>query len=473
MLLIPIIVFLPLAFIIPLALLSYRHAFKITIIAAALTLVLVSAAMLIAHASSFNYLYTSFAYLQSIGVGFSFGITAFTQVLAIMTGIVFLAAAITGRSFIKESQKLYSALFLIILSSALGVFLSGNFFLLYVFWEIGEVAAFFVIYVFGGYNRRYAAIKFLIFSLASSMLLLIGIMLLYANLPTQTFSISYALSSASSIKASVQIAIFVLLLLSFMIKMPIFPLHTWLPDAYAEAPATGSMVIAGVLSKFGGYGMLLAFLMLPVAAHYSFYLAVLFAFSAVYAGFVAIRQVNLKKAIAYSSIVDMGIVALGISTASQLGYAGALYAMLSHGLVIALMFLVAGVVDESFGTLLITKLKGIAKSMESVAYAFMFGTFAIIGLPLTSGFIGDILIFSGLAKSVGPVFLIPLLGILLIGIYFFWLAERVFFNTSKAIEQYAPSPRSFAYASALLIAATIFFGVLPSLLLSTIGTAIV
>ena len=472
MLLIPVLVLLPLLFIIPVLVLDRRHSFAVSAASAAVTLLLVVFAIALAHYYGFGPLESSFAYISSLGIGFSFGMNAFTELLALMTGIVFLAAAISAKSFIKESEKLYNALFLISASSTLGVFLAGNFFLLYVFWEISEVAMFFIIYIFGAYDRRYAAIKFIIFSMTSSLLLLIGIMLIYSEMPVHTFSISEALSNAKLIPVQWQLLILAILLVAFMIKMPIFPFHTWLPDAHTEAPAPGSMILAGVLLKFGGYGMLLAFLMLPIAAKYSFYLALLFALSIIYAGFVTLRQEHFKRAIAYTSVVDMGVVALGLATFNAYGYAGALYAMLSHGIVIALMFLIAGTVDESFGTLLINKLKGIAKNFSGLAYAFMFGSFAIAGLPLTCGFVGDLLVFTGATKALGVVFLVPLLGLLLISVFMFWLAERMFFNASEATEPYAGVDKSFAYAASLLIASTLLLGILPEILIGPISAAL-
>jgi len=464
------IVLLPLAFLIPLFALDTRVSFKISLASSAATFLLVIAALVLAHVWGFSSLSTSFAYIPSIGVGFSFSINAITQLLALMTSLVFLAAALTAKDFIKESEKLYNALFLISASSTLGVFLASNFFLLYVFWEISEVAMFFIIYIFGAYNRRYAAMKFILFSLASSLLLLIGIMVLYTYLPAHTFDIASAIQTAKGLPVRIQLAIFALLSISFMIKMPVFPFHTWLPDAHTEAPAPGSMILAGVLLKFGGYGMLLMLLMLPVAVHYSLYLALLFAFSAIYAAFVTIRQEHFKRAIAYTSVVDMGIVALGLSAANAYGYEGALYGMLSHAIVIALLFLIAGEVDEAFGTLLIQKIRGIAKSFKGAAYAFMFGSFAIAGLPLTCGFVADLLVFTGTVKSFGIVFLFPIIAILIISAFMFWLIERMFFNTSRAVEPFGEIGKSFAYASALLIVSTIFLGILPELLIGPIGS---
>ncbi len=468
-LIIPTIILLPLISLIAVAFANKRQAFRISEIVAGIIFALVVSTVAIARAYGYDSLCFSLPYLQSFGINFDFELNTFNEILAVMSSIVLFAASLSAKNFIKESEKLYNSLFLVISASTLGVFLTGSLFFLYVFWEISEVAMFFIIYIYGAYNRRYAAIKFIIFSLLSSLLLLVGIILLYAYMPQHTFEISYAIQNAKEMPAFAQLLVFALFLVSFMIKIPIFPFHTWLPDAHTEAPTPGSMILAGILLKFGGYGMLLMFLMLPIALHYSLYLAILFSFSAIYAGFVTIRQGHFKRAIAYTSVVDMGIAALGITVANPVGYAGSLYAMLSHGIVIALMFLVAGSVDESFGTLLIEKLKGIAKSMKGVSYAFLFGIFAIAGLPLTCGFVADLLIFTSVTQEFGYVFLAPLAAVAIITLFMFWLAEKMFFDVSKAIEPYSYVDKGFAYASTLLIVSTIFLGIAPSLLVAPVA----
>ena len=456
----PLIVLIPFISIIPILALGEKHVHNAGIATAFITFAFSLLAVYLFRAGinlSFNA-----AYIVSLNLGFSLQLTPFTLILMVMNAIVFLAAAIVSGYFIREKQRMYGTIFAIAEGSAFAVFLSANLFFLYVFWEITEIMVFFIIFIYGGYERRYASFKFIIYSLVSSLLLLVGIMFLYSSL--HTFSISSIILNSSSISAGTQVAVLILLLAAFMVKMPVFPLHSWLPDAHTEAPTTGSMILAGVLLKFGGYGLLLLFLMIPLASHYSVYIATIFIVSTIYSAFVSMRQTNLKRAIAYTSITDMGIVAIGISAFNAFGINGALYGMLSHGIAISLLFLIAGTLDELYGTLEISKIKGVVRRFPHIAYLFIFGVVAAVGIPLTSGFIGDILIFIGAVKSIGIASLTAIIGILVIGVMFFWLVERVFMSSDETVP-YRQLGRSVTYCSAFLMASTILLGILPSLLL--------
>jgi len=459
-------VFLPLILIVPLFAVSEDRSFAIAMASAAFLFIIAVASAYLGLSQGFETLSFSSTYIPYLNVNFELALNSYTNILVLMSSVVILAAAMVSRNFIKESARAYNALFLLIQSAAFGFFLSGNLFLLYVFWEISEFSMFFIIYLFGGYDRRYAAIKFLIYSLAASLLLLVGIMVLYTYGPVHSFSIQTIASQSAALPAWARATATLLLLTAFLIKMPVFPFHAWLPDAHTEAPATGSMILAGILLKFGGYGLLLLFLILPFALGYAKYMAVLFGVSAIYAAFVAIRQTHLKRLIAYISIVDMGIVALGLASSSILGNAGAMYAMLSHGIVISLMFLIAGVLDESFGTMLIEKIKGVVKSLPGLAYSFVFGVFAFAGIPLTAGFIGDVLIFTGAYGRFGLLGLAPLGAIFVMSAFMFLIVERVFLNSSAAVEPIFNPKKSDYYAIAFLMLATVVFGVLPFLLLA-------
>ncbi len=461
----PLIVFLPFIFIIPLFLFPERHAFKISLVSSLILFVLAASASYVGLTQQFGTLSFQVGYIQNLGINLDLELTQYSNIFMIMSVIVLLSAAIVAKYFIKESQRIYNVLFLLTAGSTLGLFLSGNFFLFYLFWEVSEIAMFLIIYVFGGYDRRYAAIKFIIFSIVASLFLLLGIMVLYSSLSSPTFSITSIILQSASIPQNSQLLIMALLLVAFLIKIPVFPFHGWLPDAHTEAPTTGSMVLAGILLKFGGYGLLLMFLILQVASTYAPYLAVLLGLSAIYGAMVAIKQTHLKRFIAYTSVVDMGIASLGIASVGILGIAGGLYAMLSHGIVISLLFLIAGTLDESYGTMLIAKLKGVAKNLPFISYAFLFGVFALIGIPLSSGFIADLLVFIAAFHAYGIAGILPLGAVLIIGAFLFLIVERVFFNTSKAVEPFS-SPGAGITASAIFLAAsTIFLGLLPSLLL--------
>ena len=459
-------VVLPFLAAIPISWLDERHSHNITIVASVIVALLALISIYLVAQNSLSYLNFLVPYIPSIGINLGFQLTSLTIILTTMTVIVFLAASIVGKYFIAKDSKLYSIIFMLVMGGALGLFLSANLFLFYVFWEISEFAMFFIIFGYGGYDRRYAAIKFIIYSIVASLLLLIGIMMLYYYSAPHTFNITKLIADGHSIPPAIQPVIMALLLLAFMIKTPIFPFHNWLPDAHTEAPTTGSMVLAGVLLKFGGYGLILTFMLLPFAAHYATYIAIIFGFSAVYGALVALRQTNLKRMIAYTSIVDMGVIAIGIAAINSFGTSGALYGMLSHGLSISLLFLLAGTIDKVYGTLIIDKLKGIADSAPKIAYLFIFGSLAAIGLPLTAGFIGDLLIFIGSYTSFGVIGLVPMAAIIVVGGYLFWVSEKAFFNIRHRSERYSVLSGRVFLSAALLSVFAVIFGILPSLLLA-------
>ncbi len=466
MLLLPLIVLLPFAAAFVSLLAKDKLAHDISMIASALVLILTAVAIIFAKIYTIGAIAFSLPYISSLGIGLDFQFTSLSLILTLMTAIVFFAASLVGKYFIKSS-RLYNLVFLMAEGASMGVFLASNLFLFFAFWEIAEIMMFFIIFAYGGYERRYAAIKFIIYSIMSSLLLLIAIMILYTN--AHTFSIETIISGASAIPMQAQFIVMALLLIAFMIKMPVFPFHTWLPDAHTEAPTTGSMVLAGVLLKFGGYGLLLMFLMVPLSHTYALYMALLFGFSAVYSALVTFRQANLKRLIAYTSITDMGIIAVGIAASNALGTSGAIYAMLAHALAISLLFLIAGSLDEVYGTLEWGKIRGVIANFPGLTYLFVIGVFATVGLPLTAGFIGDILVFLGAFDTFQLIGIVPLAGVFLIGAVLFWIAERVFLNQTNKTEPYEELSSSVLYAGIFLVACTIVFGALPFLLTSVAG----
>jgi NADH-quinone oxidoreductase subunit M len=225
------------------------------------------------------------------------------------------------------------------------------------------------------------------------------------------------------------------------------------------------MILAGVLLKFGGYGLLLMFMMLPIAAHYALYIFLIFLLSAIYSAYVCISQANIKRLIAYTSITDMAIVGVGITAMNAFGYTGAAYAMLSHGIAISLLFLIAGTLDEIYGTLEISKIKGVIRNFAGLSYLFILGTFAAVGIPLTAGFVADLLIFIGAVSAFGILGLAPLIGLLLIAAALFWVIERIFMSASSPTEPYNPLSRDVVASGMLLAIAAVVLGILPFLLL--------
>ncbi len=422
-----------------------------------------------AYFASGSSLSISLSYIKSLGISFGLNLTSITFVLVLLTAIVFFAAALANFYFVKEERKGYNALLLLAETGMVGVFLSTNLFVLYLFWDLSIVVSFFLIFHFGGYDRRYAGIKFIIYSILSSSLFLIGIILLYAYLPGHSFNIAAIEAGAAAIPSSIQLLVFALFVVAFMIKIPVFPFHSWMPDAYSEAPASGSMVIAGVLSKFGAYGLLLTFVLVPIAHTYGIYVAEVVAFSTAYAALVAVAQKEMKRMVSYLSMVEMGFIAFAITAFSNVAFAGALYGMLGHALTISLLFLIVFAIERAFGTSVIGRLKGVINSSRLAVYLILFGILAAIGLPLTTGFISDLLIFFGAVGSYGLFGLLPLFAVIINGAYLFWLIERSFTTTSNEPRIINSLNRAFYAAFILLASAIVLFGIIPSLILNYVG----
>lgn len=450
------------------ALLEKRFSYYIGI--AATAIVLVVALLIVAYEYVFgaSVMAQTYAYIPQFGVHVSFIATPISAVLLTMTAIVLFAAALSsGRD---ETSKGATVLMLLFGLAAIGLFSSSNLILFFIFWDVGVVATFFMISYMGSANRRSAALKFLVYSLGASAALLLGIILIYFGTPLHSFNIAYIISHGSLMPIGIQESIFVLLFVAFMIKMPIFPLHSWMADAYTESSTQGSMLISGVLSKFGAYGMLLLFLMMPIAAKYSAYILALAAISAFYAVLVAINQSDMKRLISYISMLDMSIILVGIASITVIGREGSIYGMLAHGLGIALLFLVAGSIEGMFGSRSIKFIRGVVEGSASTAYSFMLGIFSITGVPLTVGFIADLLIFIGAFSAFGLYGLIPLGAILLAGGLLYLIVSRSIVNGRNGAEApYLPTAAQKAGYAVLLL--FIFaFGMLPFILLKIIGS---
>ncbi len=406
----------------------------------------------------------SFSYITTIPISFSLRLNPASFMLLIMSYIVLLAASVAGNHE-KESQKLAASLIILLQVAATGLFLSGNLFLYFIFWDIGVITSFFFLYSMGSPLRRPAAMKFLIYEMFASVLLLLGIITLYFGTPVHSFNIAYITANAALIGTTSQLLVFAFLITAFLINMGIFPLHFWLPDAYTEASTQGSMVLSAVLSKFGAFGVFILFAMLPIGAEAAKYTAALGAISAFYAAFLMFNHKDIKRMISYSSILEMGIILIGLSTLNVIGTYGAVYAMLAHGLTIALMFLAAGSLTHVFGTRDIRTLAGAVSRAKSTAYSFVFAAFSATGLPLTTGFIADLLIFIGAYAAFGFSGIVPLLSIVMLGAYMYFIIEKSILSTRKESEVITHASASQAFGYALLIGSILLFGILPFTLL--------
>jgi NADH-quinone oxidoreductase subunit M len=379
-------------------------------------------------------------------------------------------SAVAGSWRIALRQPLYFSLFLTLESAVAGVFTSVDLFLFFLFWELELIPMFLIIGIWGGARREYAAFKFILYTVAGSAFMLVGIFLVAFFGPQPlTFGIPevarFNFAQYGTGVASLGGIAFILLFLGFAVKVPIFPFHTWLPDAHVEAPTAGSVMLAGVLLKMGGYGLLrLCVTLLPQAAHdWQWLLIILAVINSIYGALVALSQTDLKKMIANSSISHMGYVILGIAALTQVGFQGALLVMIAHGLYSGLLFSMVGLVYERTHTREVAMMTGLAKRMPFVATVFMFAGLASLGLPGLAGFVAEFTTFIG-AYSIFP--LATILCVCTIAItagYILWRLGSVFFG--PLMDDWVTLGDAIwreRLAVGILAAATLLVGVAPS-----------
>ncbi len=404
-------------------------------------------------------------YIQQLNVGFNLQLSAISLALVLMASVVAFVTILSG-NIEREKEKVANSLTLLFEFAAIGLFASGNLIIFFVFWDIGVIALFFMLYLLGSTNRKRAATKFIMYELLASMLLLFAIMTIYFYTPLHSFDINYIIANASIVPLNLQILIFAFLFVAFLINMPVFPVHLWLPDAHTEASTQGSMLLSGILTKFGGYGMILAFLMMPVALQYSKEIVILAGFSAFYAAFVLMTQHDIKRIIAYTTIVEMSIILVGISAFNLIGTAGATFAMMAHGFAIAMLFLVAGSIGYMHSDRNISSLRGVIKGSLSTGYTFLAGIFVITGVPLTAAFIGDILIFIGAITTFSILGAVPLLALALMGAFMYYVINKSVISTkeiSPSVE-YIGMSQKIGYS--ILLFFIFLFGLLPFIILN-------
>lgn len=374
----------------------------------------------------------NFRWISSPPIRYHLGVDGLSVFLVILTTFLTVISIIASWNSIHERIKEFFVTLLLLEVGIIGVFLSLDLFLFFLFWEVMLIPMAFLIGIWGHGRKIYAAVKFVLYTMAGSILMLVGIIWLY-NV-TGTFDlpeIQKALQSgAVSLPWTAEILLFLAFFVAFAIKVPLFPLHTWLPDAHVEAPTAGSVILAGVLLKMGTYGMLRFCLPLfPAASRKAApYVAVLAIIGIIYGALVALVQPNLKKLVAYSSVSHLGFVVLGIFTFGTIGMQGAIYQMLAHGISTGALFLLVGMLYDRRHTFEISDYGGLATPMPRLSAFFLFAALSSLGLPILNGFVGEYLILLGTYAANWKWATWAALGVILSACYLLWAYQRVFFG---------------------------------------------
>jgi NADH-quinone oxidoreductase subunit M len=426
---------------------------------------------------SFDKSFTGFQFVEEQNwvsgfIKFKFGIDGISILFIVLTAFITPICIISCVNSVKTRLKEFLIAILILETFMIGVFCSLDLVVFYIFFEAGLIPMFLIIGIWGGPKRVYAAFKFFLFTLLGSVLMLVAIISIYwitgTTDVTQIFEIK--------IPVKYQYVLWLAFFSSFAVKMPMWPVHTWLPDAHVEAPTAGSVILAAILLKMAGYGFLrFSIGMFPVASEY--FVPLVFTLSVIaiiYTSLVALMQEDMKKLIAYSSVAHMGFVTLGIFTFTPQGIEGSIFQMLSHGLISAALFLCVGVLYDRVHSRLISSYGGIVNILPKYSLVFAIFILGALGLPGTSGFVGEILILIGAFQKSFLVAILASIGIILGAAYMLWLYKRVIFGKLEKSELKELKDLNFSEGIVLfsIVVLVLFFGFYPNLILETIQTSV-
>ena len=430
---------------------------------------------------------TNFQFVEEhnwlLGMNYKMGVDGISVLFVMLT--TFLMPIVIGAWWnVSHRTKEYMMAFLILETLMLGVFCALDLVLFYLFFEGGLIPMFLIVGIWGGKNRIYASFKFFLYTLLGSVLMLVAILYMWivsgttdmVQLLNYEFSISPFNILGFEITGGAQTMLWLAFFASFAVKMPMWPVHTWLPDAHVQAPTAGSVVLAAILLKMGGYGFLRFSLpMFPIASElmmdFVLWLSVI---AIIYTSLVAMVQEDMKKLIAYSSVAHMGYVTMGIFTLNQQGIDGAIFQMISHGFISGALFLIVGVIYDRIHTREIDAYGGLVNRMPAYALIFMLFTMANVGLPGTSGFVGELLTLIGVFQVNTWVAVFATLGVVLSAAYALWLYRRVMFGDliKASLKSITDLDRRERLLFTPLILATLIFGIYPSFIIDIIGPSV-
>ncbi|WP_296424946.1 NADH-quinone oxidoreductase subunit M [Yoonia sp.] len=418
-----------------------------------------------------------------LGLQYKMGVDGISVLFVMLT--TFLMPLVIGSCWdVKVRVKEYMIAFLILETLMLGVFMALDLVLFYLFFEAGLIPMFLIIGIWGGKNRIYASFKFFLYTFLGSVLMLVAMVAMFADagttdiptLMTHTFATEPFSVLGIHIAGGMQTLLWLAFFASFAVKMPMWPVHTWLPDAHVQAPTGGSVVLAAILLKMGGYGFLRFSLpMFPVGSDVMGPLVLwLSAIAIVYTSLVALVQEDMKKLIAYSSVAHMGFVTMGIFAVNQQGIDGAIFQMISHGFISGALFLCVGVIYDRMHTREIAAYGGLVNRMPAYAMIFMFFTMANVGLPGTSGFVGEFLTLIGIFQVNTWVAAVATSGVILSAAYALWLYRRVVMGDliKESLRSITDMTRRERAIFVPLVAMTLLLGVYPALVLDLIGPSV-